>query len=114
MAEHKGPTGTAKGGVRQPEQTYHGTRGGDENAAGGGTGGMPPGDANNANPDSGYRHWHFLGDKKPPGYMIGEVHAPDSGSNPKAKAERKVQHDPAPGKMDPMRQVGPNVKPIGS
>ena len=45
----------------------HGVRGGDERTAGGGSGGMPPGDANNANASGGYRHWHELGTKKPPG-----------------------------------------------
>jgi len=92
----------------------HGTRGGDERTAGGGSGGMPPGDANNSNASGGYRHWHELGSKKPPGWSIPETKAPDSGSHLQAKGDRPPKHDPAPGKMDPMRQVGPNVKPIGS
>jgi hypothetical protein len=119
MAHDKnaGPVGTAPGGKHDPDLPIHGTRGGEDLTAGGGTGGQPPGDANNSNPDTGYRHWHDLGSMKPPGYMIPERKAPDSGgglSEKRAGGERPPKHDPAPGKMDPMRMVGKQVKPIGS
>ena len=114
MAKEHGPVGVARGGGREPHSMASGTRGGDEHTAGGGSGGQPPGDGNNTTPDSGYRHWHHLGGVKPPGWGIGEVKAPDSGSHLNAKGDRPPKHDPAPGKMDPMRQVGPNVKPVGS
>lgn len=90
----------------------HGLR--DGQTAGGGAGGMPPGDANNSNASGGYHHWHELGSKRPPGWGIAERKAPDSGSNLKAGGERPAKHDPAPGKMDPMRQVGTQTKPVGS
>jgi hypothetical protein len=72
----------------------------------------------NEHADSGYDHWHELGKKKPPGHGIPDRKAPDSGpgglSSGSPKQERKVMHDPAPKGMDPMRQVGRQVKPIGS
>lgn len=112
--QHEGPVGTAKGGGRVPEDWHSGTRAQSEHTAGGGTGGMPPGDANNANADSGFRHWHTLGHQKPPGWGIAERKAPDSGSHLQAGGERPAKHDPAPGKMDPMRNPGKQVTPIGS
>lgn len=104
----------AKTGGHEPENMAHGTRGGNDHTAGGGSGGMPPGDANNENPDSGFRHWHDLGSRKPPGHMIAERKAPDSGSHLQAGGERPAKHDPSPGKMDPMRNPGKQVTPIGS
>ena len=72
----------------------------------------------NSNPDSGYDHFHELGKKKPPGWSIPDKKAPDSGpgglTSGSPKHERPAKHDPAPGGMQPNRQVGKQVKPIGS
>ena len=73
---------------------------------GGGGGGK------NINHDGGYSHpFHELGSKKPPGYSIPETKAPDSGSNLKAKGERKMIQSP---KLPEGAKIGTQVKPIGS
>lgn len=78
--------------------------------------GKPGGSSHNA--DGGYKHWHELGSKKPPGHSIPDRKAPDSGpgglSSGAPKGERPAKHDPAPKGMNPMRNPGRQVKPVGS